>query len=37
MGRAARAVALERFGRERIVGAYEELYHRVLARAPRSP
>jgi N-acetyl-alpha-D-glucosaminyl L-malate synthase BshA len=34
MGRAARAVALERFGRERIVGAYEELYRRVLERAP---
>ena len=30
MGRAARADALERFRRERVVGAYEELYRRVL-------
>jgi N-acetyl-alpha-D-glucosaminyl L-malate synthase BshA len=30
MGRAARADALERFRRERVVGAYEDLYRRVL-------
>jgi N-acetyl-alpha-D-glucosaminyl L-malate synthase BshA len=33
MGRAARAAAVERFARERVVGRYEALYRRLLARA----
>ena len=32
MGRAARGDALERFARERVIGRYEALYRRVIAR-----